>query len=80
MTEFTGERLIPGQVDVDLFNEHMARYTFAVRFAGGKRVLDAGCGAGYGSAELAAVAEAVCAWMSRRKPSSSPALTINRPT
>jgi SAM-dependent methyltransferase len=60
LTEFTGERLIPGQVDVDLFNEHMARYTFAVRFAGGKRVLDAGCGAGYGSAELAAVAEAVC--------------------
>lgn len=60
MTEFTGERLIPGQVDVDLFNEHMARYTFAVRLARGKRVLDAGCGAGYGSAELATVAEAVC--------------------
>jgi 2-polyprenyl-3-methyl-5-hydroxy-6-metoxy-1,4-benzoquinol methylase len=60
LTEFTGERLIPGQVDVDLFNEHMARYTFAVRLARGKRVLDAGCGAGYGSAELATVAEAVC--------------------
>ncbi len=59
MAEFTGERLIPGQVDVDLFNEHMARYTFAVRLARGKRVLDAGCGAGYGSAELAGVAERV---------------------
>jgi len=55
MAEFTGERLIPGQVDVDLFNEHFARYAFAARLAGGKRVLDAGCGAGYGSAELARV-------------------------
>ncbi|MDE3164483.1 MAG: methyltransferase domain-containing protein, partial [Acidobacteriota bacterium] len=59
MAEFTGERLIPGQVDIDLLNEHMARYTFAVRLARGKRVLDAGCGAGYGSAELARVAERV---------------------
>lgn len=53
MAEFTGERLIPGEVDADLLNEHMARYTFAARLARGKRVLDAGCGAGYGSAELA---------------------------
>ena len=57
MAEFTGERLIPGEVDIDLLNEHMARYHFAVRLARGKRVLDAGCGAGYGSAELADVAE-----------------------
>ncbi|HXB71824.1 MAG TPA: methyltransferase domain-containing protein [Candidatus Acidoferrales bacterium] len=59
MAEFTGERLIPGQVDVDLLNEHLARYAFAVRLARGKRVLDAGCGAGYGSAELAQAAESV---------------------
>jgi len=59
LAEFTGERLIPGQVDVDLLNEHMARYTFAARLARGKRVLDAGCGAGYGSAELAQTAESV---------------------
>ena len=59
MAEFTGERIIPGQVDVDLFNEHMARYTFAARLARGKRVLDAGCGAGYGSAELAQAADSV---------------------
>jgi len=59
LAEFTGERLIPGQVDVDLLNEHMARYAFAVRLARGKRVLDAGCGAGYGTAELAHVAEHV---------------------
>ena len=59
MAEFTGERLIPGEVDVDLLNEHLARYAFAARLAHGKRVLDAGCGAGYGSAELAAQAESV---------------------
>ncbi len=61
MAEFTGERLIPGEADIDLLNEHMARYHFAVRLARGKRVLDAGCGAGYGSAELADVAERVTA-------------------
>jgi SAM-dependent methyltransferase len=59
LAEFTGERLIPGEVDIDLLNEHMARYHFAVRLARGKRVLDAGCGAGYGSAELAGAAESV---------------------
>src|SRR5579872_1585437 len=59
LAEFTGERLIPGQVDVDLLNEHLARYAFAARLARGKRVLDAGCGAGYGSAELAHAAQSV---------------------
>jgi SAM-dependent methyltransferase len=59
LAEFTGERVIPGQVDVDLLNEHVARYTFAARLSRGKRVLDAGCGAGYGSAELARAALSV---------------------
>jgi len=59
VAEFTGERLIPGEVDVDLLNEHLARYAFAARLARGKRVLDAGCGAGYGSAELAGAADSV---------------------
>jgi len=59
LAEFTGERVIPGEVDIDLLNEHLARYTFAARLARGKRVLDAGCGAGYGSAELAEAAAAV---------------------
>jgi len=59
LAEFTGERVIPGEVDVDLLNEHLARYTFAARLARGKRVLDAGCGAGYGSAELALEADSV---------------------
>jgi len=52
LPEFTGERVIPGEVDPDLLNEHVARYAFAARVAGGRRVLDAGCGTGYGAAEL----------------------------
>jgi len=70
--EFTGERVIPGQVDPDLWNEHLARYAFAVshaeRLLDGRaaaaaprtlRVLDAGCGSGYGAAELASLGPAV---------------------
>jgi SAM-dependent methyltransferase len=44
-------------VDADLLNEHLARYRFARHFVSGPgpsaRVLDAGCGTGYGAAELA---------------------------
>jgi O-antigen biosynthesis protein len=53
MTEFTGERLVPGQVNQDLWAEHISRYTLAARFAAGKRVLDIGSGAGDGTAFLA---------------------------
>jgi SAM-dependent methyltransferase len=59
LVEFTGERVVPGQVNVDLWSEHVARYAFARRYAEGKRVLDAGCGTGYGSAELALSARSV---------------------
>jgi len=61
VTEFTGERVIPGQVPVDLWNEHTARYAYAARFAEGRRVLDAGCGSGYGAARLAETASRVVA-------------------
>ena len=57
--EFTGERVIPGQGDADLFNEHRARYWFARRCAAGKSVLDAACGTGYGAALLAETAQSV---------------------
>ena len=60
MAEFTGERVIPELVDADLLNEHLARYRFAERFAAKlgewARILDAGCGTGYGTAELAGAA------------------------
>ncbi len=55
--DFTGERVVPGQVDPDLWQEHVSRYEFARHFLRGLkrglRVLDAGCGAGYGAALLA---------------------------
>jgi SAM-dependent methyltransferase len=57
LAEFTGERVIPELVDADLLNEHLARYRFAKRFAAkldeSARILDAGCGTGYGTAQLA---------------------------
>jgi SAM-dependent methyltransferase len=60
LSEFTGERVIPELVDADLLNEHLARYRFANRVAAALekpvRVLDAGCGSGYGTAELSAAA------------------------
>jgi len=59
LAEFTGERVIPGQVDTDLLNEHLARYAFAARLSRRKQVLDAGCGSGYGSAELERTAAGV---------------------
>lgn len=61
LLEFTGERIVPGQVEPDLYHEHMARYAFACRLARHKRVLDAACGTGYGSAALAAQASFVAA-------------------
>lgn len=56
MNEFTGERVIPGQVNDELWAEHVARYAFATRLAHGRRVLDLGCGTGYGTGDLARVA------------------------
>src|SRR5271165_1106431 len=56
LTEFTGERVIPGLVEPNLWNEHVSRYSFAAGLAGKKRVLDVGCGTGYGTAFMAEAA------------------------
>lgn len=55
---FTGERFTPECVR-EISYEHWHRYAFARALAVGKRVLDAACGEGYGSAQLAQVASAV---------------------
>jgi 2-polyprenyl-3-methyl-5-hydroxy-6-metoxy-1,4-benzoquinol methylase len=58
---FTGERLPGGEAEefsVDL-ERHLAAYRWAATRARGKRVLDAGCGEGYGAALLAEHARAV---------------------
>jgi SAM-dependent methyltransferase len=56
--EFTGERFTPECVR-EIWYEHWHRYVFARAFARGRRVLDAACGEGYGSAMLAASAASV---------------------
>ncbi len=55
---FTGERFTPECVR-EIWYEHWHRYAFALQFAQGKRVLDAACGEGYGSALLARLADSV---------------------
>ncbi|HZI84571.1 MAG TPA: methyltransferase domain-containing protein [Casimicrobiaceae bacterium] len=57
-TEFTGERFLPS-LSGEIAYEHWHRYAFARRFVEGRRVLDAACGEGYGSALLGAVAASV---------------------
>jgi ubiquinone/menaquinone biosynthesis C-methylase UbiE len=58
--EHTGERFIPGK-SPSAWTEahHVSRYRFALKLAKGKRVLDLGCGVGYGAATLAQVAKSV---------------------
>ena len=55
----SGERVIPEYIDahdrmaVVLLEQHVRRYQEASAFVAGKRVLDLGCGAGYGARLLA---------------------------
>jgi SAM-dependent methyltransferase len=52
---FTGERFLPACAG-EIAYEHWHRYAFARRYAEGRRVLDAACGEGYGTALLGATA------------------------
>jgi ubiquinone/menaquinone biosynthesis C-methylase UbiE len=56
--DFTGERFTPECVR-EIWYEHWHRYAFALPQARGRRVLDAACGEGYGSAMLATQAASV---------------------
>jgi len=56
------ERIVPGGEGWnELIGEHKSRYLFAAQYVRGKRVLDAGCGVGYGTRMLvdAGASEAV---------------------
>ena len=53
---FTGERFVPGIDDTELTMEHYQRYYCALPLVRGKKVLDAACGEGYGTAVLARAA------------------------
>ncbi len=62
--EPTGERMIlehyhSSPEDYVIYVMHIATYNFAEQFAKDKRVLDYGCGSGYGSARMAKVAKHV---------------------
>jgi O-antigen biosynthesis protein len=46
------ERFVPGSMSGLIEAEHVARYAWAGQLAAGRRVLDAGCGVGYGAAAL----------------------------
>ncbi len=53
----TGERTVPGvAIENYWFARHVAAYRFAVGRSRGLRVVDSGCGEGYGTAMLAATA------------------------
>src|SRR5690606_487148 len=61
-----GERMVlehyrSSPEDYVIYLLHIATYDFAERFTMGKRVLDYGCGSGYGAARIARSAEHVTA-------------------
>ncbi len=56
--QFTGERIVPGASNCEptlarkMYQEHLARYEFASALTVGAKVLDVGCGVGYGARHL----------------------------
>lgn len=57
--EFMHERYVPGAFWKLTEYEHFPRYNLAAQLAQGAKVLDFGCGTGYGSAKLSQVAASV---------------------
>jgi SAM-dependent methyltransferase len=58
---YAGERAVPWSptTSVRIMHHHVMRYAWATQFVGGKRVVDLGCGTGYGSFMLSWVADKV---------------------
>lgn len=56
---FTGERFIPDLIEKSIVAEHFQRYHAVLDIVKGKKVLDAACGSGYGTALMASTAESV---------------------
>ncbi len=55
--QLTGERTLPGVSDENYwFQRHLAAYEFLLPHVRGKRVIDLGCGEGYGTSLLATAA------------------------
>lgn len=57
--EYNGERMVPGTTAGPTEHQHWQRYRFAAQFVRDKRVIDVGCGCGYGCEQLAALAFSV---------------------
>jgi SAM-dependent methyltransferase len=53
------ERIVPGEAEPGIDALHFKRYDFAAPFCAGRRILDAGCGVGYGTVRLARIASNV---------------------
>ena len=53
------ERILPSETSPGILALHLVRYVFAERWCHGRDVLDAGCGAGYGTFRLSVVARSI---------------------
>ncbi len=60
MLKPTGERLLPWDLrNLQNHYEHLQRYQFAAQFVKNRRVLELGCGEGYGAHMLARTAKQI---------------------
>jgi O-antigen biosynthesis protein len=57
--DWTGERAVPWAPDIQVIYEHYHRYLWARALVRGRRVLDLGCGEGFGAALLGGAADYV---------------------